>query len=144
MRYKLTNWKTFIMAAMLLLALAIVFEGPSVSAAGHSVTRITLSPPTPNILLHGQRVTISFSYATTQAGGVRIFARPFTGGAASPGYSASPAGISPAGSGTGSQFFTINSGNVTVDQIRIQMWNANQTTLLFEAFLPVHYQYRAP
>ena len=137
MRHRLIKWKTFATAAIILLSL-------SVPAAAHSVSRITLTPPTPNILVHGQRVTISFSYATTQAGGVRIFARPFTGGAASPGYSASPAGISPTGSGTSSQFFTINSGNVTVDQIRIQMWNASQTTLLFEAFLPVNYQYRAP
>jgi hypothetical protein len=144
MRYKLTNWKTFLMAAVFLLALATVFEGPSVSASAHSVTKITFSPPTPNILLHNQRVTLTFSYATTQPGGVRIFARPFTGGAPSPNYAASPSGISPSGSGTGSQWFTISSGNVTVDQVRIQMWNAAQTTLLFEAFLPVHYQFRAP
>jgi hypothetical protein len=144
MRYRLTNWKTFLTAAMLLLSLAILFESPSVSAAGHSVTGITFNPPTPNVLVHNQKVTISFSYATTQAGGVRIFARPFTGTAATPGYAASGANISPTGSGTGSQFFTITSGNVTVDRVRIQMWNANQTVLLFEVFLPVHYQFRAP
>jgi hypothetical protein len=137
MRYRRNNWKTFTTAAIILLSL-------SMPAAAHSVTRISLTPPTPNILTHGQRVTISFSYATTQPGGVRIFARPFTAGAASPGYSASPAGISPTGSGTSSQYFTINSGDVTVDQIRIQMWNAAQTTVLFEAFIPVHYQFRAP
>lgn len=144
MRHRQTNWKTFIMAAIVLLALAAVFEGPSVSAAGHSVTRITFNPPTPNILLHNQRVTLSFSYATTQAGGVRIFARPFVGNSPAPNYTASPAGISPTGSGTGTQFFTITTGNVTVDRVRIQMWNAAQTTLLFEAFIPVHYEFRAP
>ena len=137
MRYRLTNWKTFITATIFLFSL-------SVSAAGHSVTRITFTPPTPNVLLHNQRVTLSFSYATTQAGGVRIFARPFVGNSPAPNYAASPSGISPTGSGTGSQFFTITAGNVTVDRVRIQMWNAAQTTLLFEAFLPVHYEFRAP
>jgi hypothetical protein len=144
MRYRLTNWKTFIMAAIFLLSLATVFESPSVAAAVHSVTKITFSPSTPNILLHNQRVTLSFSYATTQPGGVRIFARPFVGNSPAPNYAASPSGISPTGSGTRSQFFTITSGNVTVDRVRIQMWNAAQTTLLFEAVLPVHYEFRAP
>ncbi|HMF55875.1 MAG TPA: hypothetical protein VK619_05920, partial [Pyrinomonadaceae bacterium] len=118
MRYRLNNWKAFVAAGMILLSLATLSFGPSVSAAGHSVTRITLDPPTPNVLVHNQKVTISFSYATIQPGGVRIFARPFTGGAATPGYAASGAGISPTGSGTGTQFFTITSGTVTVDQIR--------------------------
>jgi len=145
MRYMLTNWKAFVITAMvMLLSLAALSYGTSVVAAGHSVTNITLNPPTPNILVHNQKVTVSFSYATTQAGGVRVFARPFTGGAPTPHYAASPAPISPTGSGTGDQFFTITSGNVTVDRIRIQMWNANQTVLLFEAFLPVNYEFRAP
>lgn len=144
MRYRLTHWKTLGAAAMILLALASLSYVPGVAAAGHSVTKVTFNPPTPNILLHNQRVTLSFSYATTQPGGVRIFARPFVGNSPAPNYAASPSGISPTGSGTGSQFFTITTGNVTVDRVRIQMWNSNQTQLLFEAFLPVHYEFRAP
>jgi len=144
MRYKLTNWKAFVTGAMVLLSLTTLFYGPRVVAAGHSVTNITLNPPTPNILVHDQRVTLSFSYATTQPGGVLIFARPSSGGSLTPEYAASGADISPTGSGTGTQFFTITSGSVKVDQIRIQMWNAKQTQLLFEAFIPVHYEFRAP
>jgi hypothetical protein len=117
---------------------------PGSAAAGHSVTRITLDPPTPNVLLHGQKVTVRFSYATTQAGGVLIWARPISAGSPSPAYAASGANVSPTGSGTGTQDFTITAGNVTVDQVRIQMYNADQTKLLLEVFLPVHYQFRAP
>lgn len=144
MRYKLTNWKAFFVTAMMMLSLVTLSYGTIVVAAGHSVTNITLNPPTPNILVHNQKVTVSFSYATTQAGGVRIFARPFTGGAATPQYAASGAQVSPTGSGTGEQFFTITSGSVTVDRIQIQMWNADQSVLLFQAFLPVNYEFRAP
>jgi hypothetical protein len=144
MRYRLIDWKTFTTVGMILLSLATVSYGPSVSAAGHSVTKVTFNPPTPNVLVHNQNVTVSFSYATTQPGGVRIFARPFVGDSPAPSYAASGAGISPTGSGTGTQTFTITSGTVTVNRIRIQMWNASQTTLLFEAFLPVHYEFRAP
>jgi len=79
MQYRLIDWKAFVTVGMILLSLATLSYGPSVSAAGHSVTRITLDPPTPNVLTHNQRVTISFSYATTQPGGVRIFARPLRG-----------------------------------------------------------------
>jgi hypothetical protein len=144
MRYRLINWKTVITVGMILLSLASLSYGPIVSAAGHSVTKVTLDPPTPNVLVHNQNVTVSFSYATTEPGGVRIFARPFVGASPAPGYAASGAGISPTGSGTGTQTFTIKSGTVTVNRIRIQMWNAGQTLLLFEAFLPVHYEFRAP
>lgn len=144
MLYRLIDWKTLITAGMILLSLATSSYLPSVSAAGHSVTKITLNPPTPNVLVHNQDVTVSFSYATTEPGGVRIFARPFVGASPAPGYAASGAGLSPTGSGTGTQTFTITSGIVTVNRIRIQMWNANQTQLLFEAFLPVHYEFRVP
>lgn len=144
MRYRLIDWKAFITVGMVLLSLATLSYGPSVSAAGHSVTKVSLNPPTPNVLVHNQDVTVSFSYATTQPGGVRIFARPMVGASLAPNYAASGAGISPTGSGTGTQTFTIKSGSVTVNRIRIQMWNANQTQLLFEAFLPVHYEFVAP
>lgn len=139
-----TNYTTFVTVGMILLSLATLSFAPGTVAAGHSVTRVSFNPTTPNVLTHGHKVTLNFSYATTQPGGVRIFARPFTGGSPTPGYAASPGPLSPTGSGTGSQYFTINTGNVTVNQVRIQMWNATQTTLLFEAFLPVNFEYRAP
>jgi hypothetical protein len=49
----------------------------------------------------------------------------------------------PEGSGSGSGSFTIRSGNVTVDQIRIQMWTDGQTELLAEVKIDVNYQFEA-
>jgi len=106
------------------------------------VRSLALAPATPNIMLFGQKVTVRFAYRTNQAGGVRIFARPMTGTSLTPNYAACPSPIYPAGSGTGSCTFTISSGAVTVNKIRFEMWNANQTVLLFRAFVPVSYQFR--
>jgi hypothetical protein len=144
MRYGIIHRRSFLTAGMALLFLLTLPYGSSVAEPGHSVTRITLDPPTPNVLTHNQKVTVSFSYATTQAGGVRIFARPFVGSSPAPNYAASGAALSPTGSGTGSQTFTITAGNVTVNRVRIQMLSADQSKLLFEAFLPVYYEFRAP
>jgi hypothetical protein len=135
--------RNVLMVAGVVVLLGAFSYSSSAVNGGNSVTRITLDPPTPNILLHNQDVKVSFWYVTPRAG-VRIFARPFTGGAPSPGYAASGSPLYPTGSGRGNGTFTIRSGNVVVDQIRIQMWNADQSQLLFEAFLPVNYQFREP
>jgi hypothetical protein len=121
-------------------------QGGSPAAAGdHLVTNIALGPDSPNILANGQDVNLSFSYSTTEAGGVRIFARPFTDGALSPGYAAHGSPLYPqSASGAASGSFTISSGEVVVDQVRLQMWNDPQTTLLFETFIPVHYLFSGP
>ena len=108
------------------------------------VTHVSLSPDTPDVLKFDQNVDLRFSYITRQQGGVRIWARPFTNGALTPGYAAHGSPVYPIGSGSGSGYFTITNGQVVVDQIRIQMWDDNQTTLLFEAFLPVYYRFRSP
>ncbi len=114
---------------------------PAISAA-NLVTQIGLAPRTPNVLPFSRNITVSFSYNTNSVGGVRIFARPFSGTSLSPNYSACPSPLYPAGSGTGTCNFTITSGATTVTQIRFQMWNSTQTTLLFQAFVPVSYQFK--
>jgi hypothetical protein len=113
------------------------------SDSAYIVTNVSLSPDTPDVLGFNQNVNLSFNYLTTRlVDGVRIWARPFTNGALTPNYAAHGSPIYPIGSGQGTGFFTITSGQVVVDQIRIQMWDPNQTTLLFEAFLPVYYRFR--
>ncbi|HEX9091318.1 MAG TPA: hypothetical protein VF831_07500, partial [Anaerolineales bacterium] len=109
--------------------------------AADVVTNISLSPDTPNVLNFDQHVNLSFDYLTRQQSGVRIFARPFTNGALSPNYAAHPSPVYPPGSGPGTGYFTITSGTVVVDQVRIQMWDPDQTVLLFEAFLPVYFRF---
>jgi hypothetical protein len=118
---------------------------PLAAAGDHLVTNISLGPDTPNILRFNQNVNLTFSYSTTEAGGVRIFARPFSNGALTPNYAAHASPLYPtSATGSGDGYFTITSGQVVVDQIRFQMWNAAQTTLLFETFIPVHYLFGDP
>ncbi len=113
------------------------FEG-----GAHGVYDISLSPATPNILANDGNVTVNFSYVTDNPGGVRIFARPFTGNSGSPGYGASPSPLYATGSGAGSGTFTILTGSIDVDHIRFQILNDAQTVLLYEAFIPVSYAFR--
>ena len=89
---------------------------------------------------NGEQVELSFEYSTDQAGGVRIFARPFTNGSLTNGYSASGSPLY-TGSGTGTGNFTIGSGEVTVDEIRFQILNADQSELLQEFWIPVQYHF---
>lgn len=109
----------------------------------HAVTNISLGPDTPDVLALNQNVNFRFNYRTRQQGGVRIWGRPFSNGALTPNYAAHGSPLHPTGGGSGDGFFTITSGQVVVDQIRIQMWDDGQTTLLFEAFLPVYYRFRS-
>ncbi len=107
----------------------------------HSITNIVLSPPSPATLMPNDYVNITFDYATTEANGVQIFARPFTNGSLTPGYHAHGSPLYPAGYGSGNGNFYIPYGNVMVDEIRFRMYNFGQTVLLLEFFIPVKYRY---
>lgn len=110
----------------------------------HLVTITSLNPTSPAVLNFNDQVTINFDYETTEAGGVRIFIRPFAGGSLAANYGASGSPVHPVGNGSYSSNFTIVSGAVTIDQLRIQMFNADQSELLFEDFVPVSYQFKNP
>ena len=107
----------------------------------HSITNIVLNPTSPATLMPNDHVNITFDYATTEANGVRIWARPFTNGSLTPGYGAHGSPLYPVGHGSGGGYFFIPYGNVAVDQVRFQMYDANETVLLLELFIPVLYRY---
>ncbi|RPI03006.1 MAG: T9SS C-terminal target domain-containing protein [Calditrichaeota bacterium] len=109
--------------------------------AANSISNVKFIPIPPAAMLLEQNVTLTFDYVTDEAGGVRIFARPITGGGLTPGYGAHGSGIYPVGAGSGTGSFNIGSGDVVVDHVRLQMLNADQTNLLFETFVPVHFNY---
>ena len=88
---------------------------------------------------HGDLVNVSFDYTMDEMDGVRIFARPLTNGALSPGYGANPSPIYMDSEGDGTGFFTINSGLVRVDQVRLQMRSADQSELLATKIVDVDY-----
>ena len=109
----------------------------------HAITNVQISPTSATSLQHNQNVNISFDYRTSQAGGVRIFPRPMSGGSLATGYAASGSPLYATGSGSGTGYFTITGGDVEVDGVRFQMYDANQTTLLQEFVVPVKYKFSA-
>ena len=124
------------------LTLLLLFQVSPGICADHLVTNIVLTPPTPNILAFDQDVTFTFDYTTTEPGGVRIFGRPYTSTGLASNYAAHGSGIYPAGTGSGSGFFTITSGKVRITRIRFEIWNADQSIRLFRGFIPVNYQFK--
>ena len=113
------------------------------SDATNLVHSLSYDPDSPNVFGLDQYTYFGFTYRTRQPGGVRIWIRPITSGSLTPSYAAHGSPIYPIGGGTGSGFFTITSGQVVVDQIRIQMWDSTgSAVLLFEAFLPVYFRFK--
>lgn len=113
------------------------------SATGNLIRQIKLTA-TSNVLKFRQKVAVSFTYNTTRKAGVRVFARPLSGGAPTPHYVASASPLYPVGSGTGRGWFTVSRGATTVTKVRLTMWNATLTKRLFRMDVPVSYQFRRP
>ncbi|WKX77359.1 hypothetical protein [Zobellia laminariae] len=109
----------------------------------HSVVMETVNPASEAILYLDERVEFTYSYRTNEPTGVRIFGRPMTDGSPTPGYAAHGSQILSTGDGTGSGYFTLTDDGYHVDQIRFRMYNAAQTTLLYEYFVEVDYKYLA-
>jgi hypothetical protein len=107
-------------------------------ALGDAIWNIKIATGAYAAIQNGQQVNITFEYKTGRADGVRIFARPMTGGALSPSYGAHGSGVYPTGSGSGTAWFTITTGNVLVDAIRFQVVSPDQSTLVLEFSVPVH------
>lgn len=82
-----------------------------------------------------------FYNSKTDGDGLRIFVRPITNGSTTNNYSAHPSPLYPLGKGSGSGWFTINSGEVTVDSVRIKVYNADQSATITEKFIPVAYHF---
>jgi len=123
-----------------LLALMCCFGFTPKAEAVNTVSRIAPSPSSPAGLLNSDRVTVNYNYSTDQRGGARIFALPYTEGTWSP-NSAVSGSILYYGSGSASSWFTVLSGDILVDQFRIYMTNADQSEVLWEAFIDVEYNF---
>lgn len=95
----------------------------------------------PSYLPHVEDVYVTIDYKIDDPGGGRVFARPYTNGAPSPGYSASGAALLPQGTGTTQQHFRILGGDVTVDQVRVFLVSADQSEQWLEIFVPVQFVY---
>jgi hypothetical protein len=110
------------------------------SNTDNTVTITNLNPASPGYLSLNQDLTISFNYKTAETAGAVIFIRPFTGGSLTPSYAASLSPLYPEGSGSGTSTFHLSAGtNVHIDHLRIQMFNSDQSELLFETLVAVNY-----
>ncbi|MFK8162482.1 MAG: T9SS type A sorting domain-containing protein [Lewinella sp.] len=88
----------------------------------------------------GEKVFVDFEYTIDEPGGARIFVRPFTDGALTPGYGASGSPLY-TGTGTSESNFTINTAGPTVEELRFLVTNADQSETLREFYVPVHYEF---
>jgi hypothetical protein len=92
-------------------------------------------------LTPGQQLVIDFAYETTEAAGVRVFARPWADGAPLSGYSASPSSLLPP-SGTGEQRFSFPTPDVDMTDVHFRVTNGDQSEelLVFDVPLPLYWR----
>ena len=70
-----------------------------------------------------------------------IFVRPFTNGSTTLWAMNSGSPLYPAGKGSGSGWFTVINGEVTVDTLRLRVTNTDETVEYLEVFYPVEYHF---
>ena len=130
---KLTQLSAILTAVLLLFA--------TTAFCGTSISNVVTTPASPAALIYNDTVFIDFDYETDVSGGVLIFVRPFSDGSLCPAYNAHGGLACPEGTGSKTGWFKIPSGPVVVDSLRFQIWNASNTVLLDEIFLPVEFHY---
>ncbi len=110
-----------------------------VPAKSYEVSIISTSPESPSTICLDEWITINFNYKSDDDD-VLVFIRPMTEGDLTPGYAAEPSSLLPNGNGSSITKFKIMSGDkVSIDQLRIQMFNADQSELLFEEMIDVEF-----
>jgi len=85
-------------------------------------------------------LVIDFDYGTDEIGNVRIFARPFTDGVLTPGYSAGGSASLPPDGSYQQHFHFLSAADIT--DIRFQIWNDDQSVLLATFFYPFEASWR--
>lgn len=110
--------------------------------ANSSLSSIALNPASPSEMKFSQQINVSLSYKTDEAAGVRIWALPHFANQTVPReFIINPSPIYPVGTGNASAFVSVTSGEAIVDEIVLQMWNADKSVLLYETRLPVNYHF---
>ncbi|MBC8365839.1 T9SS type A sorting domain-containing protein [bacterium] len=105
------------------------------------ISDLTFSHSSPSWIQYGEFLYIDHGFTTDEPG--LLFARPFYQGALVPDYSATGGPEITPPFETVSHHFTINSGPSPVDAIRFQFMSLDQTEILWEAYVPVKYQWDA-
>ena len=97
-----------------LLALAVLI--PS-TASGIAISNIVCDPASEAAPQFGQHVNVSFSYTVDVAAGARIYVLPYSHGAITPHSSNSGSPLYAQGSGGGSSWFSVDTGEALVDDL---------------------------
>gem|GEM_PF-5932207 len=128
---RVTTLLVAVAAFMLILA--------STAMCANSLSNVVLTPSSPASMLFSEYVEYSVDYETDEEGGVYIFVLPYTGGSPTPNWMVSGSVLYSEGTGTASGHFTITSGEVTVDEVRFCMVDADQIDTLTQAIAYVEY-----
>jgi hypothetical protein len=118
----------------LVLTFCLLAAGP---AGAEYLGNVTIDKATPSFLPNGVNVNITVDYKIDVPEGRRIYVRPYTNGSLSPNYGASGSIVYPQGTGTAEASFTITSGTVMVDELRVYMRDPDQTETPLAMFVPV-------
>jgi len=82
---------------------------------------------------------ISFGYDLLNPDGMRVKVYPYWNGSECAGATMSTSLINPSGEGTGNVWFSIDSrGGTEVDQVKIEVWSADNTRKFYEEFHDVY------
>ncbi len=90
---------------------------------------------------YNQYAMFKFNYSASGSGKVRFIARPYEGGRVAAGWVRGESPVGVPGTGTGQVSFSISSGPVTIDEVRVQMWDVGETRLLAETSVATNYHF---
>lgn len=118
--------------------LAEIFIPVEFTYSSLSISNVRFENTTPSMLFN-EKVFFTFDYVSEEGDGVFIFMKPFTDGDFTPNSinSGSPHYTQMRGTGTGN--FSVTEGEVKVDQLQVQMYTSDMSTVLIEFFIPVDY-----
>jgi hypothetical protein len=107
----------------------------------NTVTNITMKPASPAVLKDSQNVIVRFTYKTN-VDKASIWCAPITHGSIGPAYSPGSLwhsfSVNAPGSDTGSCYFTIDTGTVTVDSVYVMIIDSTRKKF-FDTYIPVSY-----
>jgi len=125
-------------AIIIIAALLLLSAGP---VSAEYLGNISFDHALSSFLPHDTQVTVSIDYKIDDPAGRRIYVIPYSGGAPAPGYGVSGSAVYPAGTGTTTKFFTITTGEVIVDEVRVYFRDPDFTETPLEIFVPAAFQF---
>ena len=133
----------FLLSTLSLMFTACSNSNPAPSTESTRITEVTLTPASPATLKNGDKVTVKIKFITNQPDGVSIYALPLTGTELALNKELGPEpGFVTGDLRETTRSFTILSGTTTVNQIRLVIYLAKSSELLYKDFRPVQYSFK--